>query len=43
MEPVMSGIHPAPTVFVLSGKSLLAGDSSFPFDRDALWMFARRK
>jgi len=43
MEPVMSGIHPAPTVFMLSGNSLLAGDSTNSFDRNDLWVFVRRK
>jgi hypothetical protein len=42
MEPVMSGFTPVPTVFVLSGKSLLSADTSNPFDRNNLWVFVRR-
>lgn len=43
MEPVMSGITPAPTVFTVAGGSLLAHDASFPSDSDDRWVFVRRK
>ena len=42
MEPVMTGANQAPTVFMLSGKSLFATDSAIPFDKNIRWVFARR-
>ena len=42
MEPVLTGANRAPTVFMLSGKSLLAGDSDNPFDKNIRWVFVRR-
>ena len=42
MEPVMTGANRAPTVFMLSGKSLFAGDSGTPFDKNVRWVFVRR-
>ncbi len=43
MEPVMSGITPAPTVFSVAGGSLLAHNSSFAPYPDDRWVFVRRK
>lgn len=42
MEPVLTGANQAPTVFMLTGKSLFATDSAIPFDRNIRWVFARR-
>ncbi len=42
MEPVATGDRAAPTVFMLSGNSLLATDSGIVFDKYIRWVFARR-
>jgi hypothetical protein len=43
MEPVMSGITPARTVFIVAHSGLVSGYADGPIDKQVLWVFARAK